>query len=98
MLIRSMASVYSPRRSSGITTSSLTLNALVWRAMAAVRARSRQKALRASLPAATKPSPERAFAMRTTSEAQRATAASSSPAMSPSSTIFGSAPRFDLVA
>ena len=66
MLMRSIASVYSPSRSSGITTSSLSLNALVWRAIAAVRLRSRQNALRASAPTAVKPSPERAFAMRTT--------------------------------
>ena len=92
-----MASVYSPSRSSGITTSSLILNALVCLAMAAVRARSSQNVLRASAPTATKPSPARALAMRTTSEAQCATAASSSPTMSPISTIFGSAPRFDLV-
>ncbi len=98
MLIRSTVSVYSPRRSSGMTTSSLTLKALVWREMAAVRPRSRQNDLRASAPAATKPSPERALAMRTTSEAHWATAASSAPAMSPISTIFGRAPRFDLVA
>ncbi len=98
MLMRSIASVYSPIRSSGITTSSLILNALVCRAMAAVRARSRQNALRASAPTATKPSPARALARRTTSATQRPTAVSSSPTTSPSSTILGSAPRFERVA
>ena len=97
MLMRSIASVYSPSRSSGITTSSLILKAFVWRAMAAVFARSRQNVLRASAPAAVNPSPCRAFAIRTTSEVQRATASSSSPTMSPISTILGSVPRFDLV-
>ena len=85
-------------RSSGITTSSLILNAFVCRAIAAVRERSSQNFLRASALTATKPSPERLLAMRTTSEVARATASSSSPTMSPSSTIFGSAPRLDLVA
>ena len=42
MLMRSMASVYSPRRSSGMTTSSLILKALVCFAIAAVLARSSQ--------------------------------------------------------
>ncbi len=98
MLMRSIASVYSPSRSSGMTTSSLTLNAFVWRAIAAVRLRSRQNALRASALAAMKPSPARALAIRTVSEANCATAASSSPTMSPSNTIFGSAPRFERVA
>ena len=65
--------------------------------VAAVRERSRQNALRASAPAATKPSPERAFAIRTTSDAARPTAPSSSPTTSPISTIFGSAARRDLV-
>jgi hypothetical protein len=96
MLMRSMASVYSPSRSSGITTSSLILKALVWRAMAAVRWRSAQNLRRASALTAMKPSPERLLAMRTTSEVARATAVSSSPTMSPISTIFGSEPRRDL--
>ena len=48
MLMRSMPSVYSPMRSSGITTSSFTLKALVCLAMAAVRLRSSQNFLRAS--------------------------------------------------
>ena len=46
-------------RSSGITTSSLILNAFVCRAIAAVRERSSQNFLRASALTATKPSPER---------------------------------------
>ncbi len=71
MLMRSIASVYSPMRSSGMTTSSLILNALVCRAIAAVRARSSQNLRRASALTATKPSPLRALAMRTTSEAAR---------------------------
>ncbi len=98
MLIRSMPSVYSPIRGSGITTSSLILNALVCRAIAAVRARSSQKVLRASGDTATKPSPLRALASRTTSEVARATASSSSPTMSPIRTILGRPPRRDLVA
>ena len=89
MLMRSMPLVYSPMRSSGITTSSLILKALVWRAMAAVRLRSSQNFLRASALTATKPSPARLLAMRTTSLVARATAASSSPTMSPMSTILG---------
>ena len=98
MLIRSMPSVYSPIRGSGITTSSLILNALVWRAIAAVRARSSQNVLRASADTATKPSPQRALAIRTTSRGRaRATASSSSPTMSPISTILGRPPRRDLV-
>ena len=58
-------------RASGITTSSLILKALVWRAMAAVRARSSQNLRRASALTAMKPSPLRALAMRTTSEVAR---------------------------
>ena len=42
MLMRSISSEYSPRRSSGMTTSSLSLKALVCLAMAAVRERSFQ--------------------------------------------------------
>ena len=45
MLMRSMPSVYSPMRSSGITTSSLILNALVCLAIAAVRAAVEPEAL-----------------------------------------------------
>ena len=93
MLMRSMPSVYSPMRGSGITTSSLILKALVWRAMAAVRLRSSQNFLRASALMAMKPSPLRELAMRTTSLVARATAASSSPTMSPISTIFGNPER-----
>ena len=44
-----------------MTTSSLILNALVCRAIAAVRARSSQNFLRASADTATKPSPPRAL-------------------------------------
>ena len=98
ILMRSMPSVYSPMRSSGITTSSLILNAFVCLAIAAVRARSSQNFLRASGLTATKPSPTRVFAIRTTSEAARATASSSSPTMSPNKAILGKTPRFDLVA
>jgi hypothetical protein len=76
---------------SGMTTSSLTLKALVWRAMAAVRLRSSQNFLRASALTATKPSPLRPLARRTTSLVARATASGSSPTMSPTSTIFGTA-------
>ena len=89
MLMRSMPSVYSPMRSSGMTTSSLILKALVCLAIAAVRLRSSQNFLRASALTATKPSPWRELAMRTTSLVARATASSSSPTMSPTSTIFG---------
>ena len=67
MLMRSMPSVYSPMRGSGITTSSFTLNALVCLAMAAVRLRSAQNFLRASALTATKPSPLRPLARRMTS-------------------------------
>ena len=100
MLMRSMPSVYSPMRSKGITTSSLILNALVWRLIAAVRLRSSQNFLRASGLMATKPSPLRLLAMRTTSEAARATASASSPTISPINTIFGkpTPPRLLLVA
>ena len=101
MLIRSIASVYSPMRPSGMTTSSLILNALVWRAIAAVRERSSQNFFLASADTATKPSPLRPFAIRTTSDAARATSSAFSPTMSPNSAIFGkedvSRPRFDLV-
>jgi hypothetical protein len=68
MLMRSMPSVYSAMRGSGITTSSLILKALVWRLMAAVRLRSSQNFLRASGLTATKPSPLRELARRTTSD------------------------------
>lgn len=85
-------------RSSGITTSSLTLKALVWRLMAAVRLRSAQNFLRASGLTAMKPSPERALARRMTSLAALATRSSSSPTMSPNSAIFGMPPRLLLVA
>ena len=98
MLMRSMPSVYSPRRPSGITTSSLILNALVCLAIAAVRARSSQKRLRCSAPAAMKPSPSRASAMRTTCEAACHTASSSSPTMSPTRTMRGRPRLFALVA
>ena len=98
MLMRSIASVYSPIFGNGMTTSSFSLNALVCFEIAAVFARSSQNFLRASALTATKPSPCRALAMRTTSDVARATAASSSPTMSPTSTIFGRLPRFDLVA
>ena len=81
-----------------MTTSSLILNALVWRAIAAVRERSSQNFLRASADTATKPSAPRALAMRITSEAARATASSLSPTMSPSSTIFGRPWRLAFVA
>ena len=60
MLMRSMPSVYSPIRGSGITTSSLTLKALVCLLIAAVRLRSSQNFLRASGLTATKPSPRAA--------------------------------------
>ena len=59
MLMRSMPSVYSPIRGSGMTTSSLILKALVCLPIAAVRLRSSQNFLRASALTATKPSPAR---------------------------------------
>ena len=96
--MRSIASVYSPMRSSGMTTSSLILKALVCLLIAAVRLRSSQNFFRASALTATKPSPERALAMRTTSLVARATASASSPTMSPKSAIFGRPPRLLLVA
>ena len=65
--------------------------------MAAVFLRSAQTFLRASGATATKPSPARELAMRTTSLAARATASASSPAMSPTSTILGRPPRLLLV-
>ena len=98
MLMRSMPSVYSPIRGSGMTTSSLILKALVCLLIAAVRLRSSQNFLRASALTATKPSPPRPLARRTTSLVARATASASSPTMSPKSTIFGSPPRLLLVA
>ena len=52
----------------------------------------------ASALTATKPSPPRKLAMRTTSLVARATAASSSPTMSPISTILGRPCLFALVA
>ena len=97
ILIRSMPSVYSAMRGKGMTTSSLILNALVWRLMAAVRLRSSQNFFRASALTATKPSPVLRLAKRTTSEVARATASASSPAMSPNNTILGKPPRLDLV-
>jgi hypothetical protein len=104
MLMRSMPSVYSPMRSSGMTTSSLILKALVCFEMAAVRLRSSQNFFRASGLMAIKPSPLRELAIRTTSEVARATSSALSPAISPNNTIFGSpllvpvCDRFDLVA
>ena len=89
MLIRSIPSEYSPSFGSGITTSSLILKAFVWRAMAAVRARSSQNFLRASAETAIKPSPSRALHMRTMAEATCPTAFSSSDAISAIKTIFG---------
>jgi hypothetical protein len=85
-------------RGSGITTSSLTLKALVWREMAAVRERSSQNFLRVSASTAMKPSAARRLHMRTTSEAAAITAFSSWPTMSPISTIFGRPWRLALVA
>ena len=98
MLMRSIPSVYSAMRGNGITTSSLILKALVWREIAAVFLRSSQNFLRASALMATKPSPLRELAIRTTSDAARATASASSPAKSPTNTILGSPPRLLLVA
>ena len=92
-----MPSVYSAMRGNGMTTSSLILNALVCRLMAAVRLRSSQNFLRASGLIAIKPSPLRALARRTTSDVTRATSSASSPAISPNNTIFGKPPRLDLV-
>ena len=72
-----------------MTTSSLILNALVCFAIAAVRARSSQNFLRDSADTATNPSAPRALARRITSDAAFATPSSSSPTMSPRSTILG---------
>ena len=76
-------------RGKGITTSSLILKALVCLAIAAVRALSNQKVLRVSGLTAIKPSASLALQRRTTSEAAKATCFSSSPTISPISTIFG---------
>ena len=97
MLMRSMPSVYSAMRGKGITTSSLTLKALVWREMAAVFLRSSQNFLRASGLMAMKPSPLRELAIRTISLVALATSSALSPAMSPISTILGKPPRLLLV-
>jgi hypothetical protein len=95
-LMRSMASVYSPSRSSGITTSSLTLNAFVCRAIARSCGAIAPERLARSAPIAMKPSPERAFASRTTSDVhgRRALVVADDVA---DQHIFGNAPRFDLV-
>ena len=98
MLMRSMPSEYSARRGSGITTSSLILNALVCLAMAAVRARSSQNRFLVSAVTATNPSPPRVFAMRTTADAALATSSTLSPTMSPNRTILGRWLRRALVA
>ena len=98
ILMRSIPSVYSAMRGSGITTSSLILKALVCLLMAAVFLRSSQNFLRACGLIAMKPSPPRELAMRTTSEVARATASASSPAMSPNKAILGKPPRLLLVA
>ena len=84
-------------RGNGMTTSSLTLKALVWRLMAAVFLRSCQNFLRASGLMAMKPSPLRELAMRTTSEVTLATSSALSPAMSANKSILGKPPRLDLV-
>ena len=97
ILMRSIPSVYSPILSSGITTSSLILKALVCLEIAAVLARSNQNFLRDSGETAIKPSPTRVLAMRTTSDAANATAFSSSPTISPNNAILGNTPRLDLV-
>ena len=80
-----------------MTTSSLILNAFVCLEIAAVRLRSAQNFLRASLDTAMKPSAERALAMRTTSDAAFATPSSVSPTMSPSRIIRGRPWRFAFV-
>ena len=66
--------------------------------MAAVRLRSSQNFLRASGLMATKPSPLRELARRTTSDVARATSSALSPAISPTNTILGKPPRLLLVA
>ncbi len=98
ILMRSMPSEYSPNLGRGITTSSLILKALVCLAMAAVRERSSQNFLRASLETAMNPSPFRALHIRTTAEAASPTAFSSSEAISHSNTILGRCWRAALVA
>ena len=97
ILIFSIPSVYSPILGKGITTSSLILNAFVWREIAAVLDRSSQNFFLASGLIAIKPSPTRLFAMRITSLAAAATTSASSPTMSPIKTIFGNTFRFDFV-
>jgi hypothetical protein len=83
--------------SSGITTSSLILKALVWREIAAVRARSSQKRLRLSGVVAMNPSPSRALAMRTTWDAASPHAPSSSLTMSAMRIMRGRPRLFALV-
>ena len=80
MLMRSMPSVYSAMRGSGITTSSLILKALVWRLMAAVRLRVEPELLARLGADGDKTLAGAELAMRTTSLVARATASASSPA------------------
>ena len=89
MLMRSMPSEYSPKRSSGITTSSFTLKALVCLAIAAVLDRSNQNNLRCSAVLAIKPSPLLALASSTICRAALSTSFSSSETISANKIIFG---------
>jgi hypothetical protein len=100
MLMRSMPSQYSPMRGSGMTTSSLSLKALVWREMAAVRERSSQNFLRVSGVDGDEALGAAQVAHAHHLRGGAITAASSSPTMSPISTIFGRRPwrRLALVA
>jgi hypothetical protein len=92
MLMRSMPSVYSPSRGSGITTSSLILKALVCgRSPRCARGRARRSCA-PRRETAMKPSPARVGDAHHLGGGA-ATASSSSPTMSPISTIFGRPPR-----
>ena len=91
--MRSMPSLYSASADSGITTSSLILNALVWAAIAAVRERAAQNRSLASRLAAINPSPSRWLMIRTIDAAAAATASSESLTISASNSIRGNCPR-----
>jgi hypothetical protein len=97
MLMRSMPSVYSPMRGSGITTSSLILKALVCLLMAAVLLAVEPELLARLGADGGETFAAAPLASRTTSLVARATASGSSPTMSPISTILGKPPRLLLV-
>ena len=89
IFIFSISTAYFPRFGSGITTSSLILNALVCFAIAAVLALSNQNLFLASADTAIKPSPFLIFEICTTFEATAPSSSSSSDAISAINTIFG---------